>query len=137
MSDKDEFLRWVQERLIPAEQALHDGDAGPRFAIWSSTSPVTVLGAWMNAIGPDEVRQVFEQLETSFSDCRSYSVELLEADVLGDAAYTVAFEHAQASIRGEPRKYVLRVTQIYRREGGEWKVCHRHADTVSSEAAEG
>jgi ketosteroid isomerase-like protein len=24
----------------------------------------------------------------------------------------------------------LRATQVYRREGGEWRVAHRHGDTV-------
>ena len=43
-------------------------------------------------------------------------------------AYTVGYEHTQASMNGEPRGYTLRVTQIYRREGGGWKVVHRHAD---------
>jgi ketosteroid isomerase-like protein len=28
------------------------------------------------------------------------------------------------------RSYTLRATQVYRREDGEWKVAHRHADTV-------
>ncbi|MFF1253511.1 hypothetical protein ACFVYC_13555 [Pseudarthrobacter sp. NPDC058329] len=31
---------------------------------------------------------------------------------------------------GEPRSYVLRATQAYRREDGEWRVAHRHGDTV-------
>jgi ketosteroid isomerase-like protein len=30
----------------------------------------------------------------------------------------------------KPRDYTLRVTQVYRREEGEWKVVHRHADTL-------
>jgi ketosteroid isomerase-like protein len=46
--------------------------------------------------------------------------------VIGDAAYTVAFEHTAASVDGMPRSYTLRATQIYRRESGEWKVAHRH-----------
>jgi ketosteroid isomerase-like protein len=50
--------------------------------------------------------------------------------VFGDMAYTAGYERTQASINGEPRQYVLRVTQIYRREDGEWKVAHRHADTA-------
>ena len=45
-------------------------------------------------------------------------------------AYTAGFEHTSASINGQPRTYVLRATQVYRREGGEWKVAHRHGDTV-------
>jgi ketosteroid isomerase-like protein len=45
-------------------------------------------------------------------------------------AYTVGYERTQASINGEPRPYVLRVTQVYRREDGDWKVAHRHADTA-------
>jgi ketosteroid isomerase-like protein len=132
MSDKQEFMAWVESRLKEAEVAIHNGDAAPRFAIWSTREPVTVMGAWLNATGPKEVGEVFRRLETSFSDCRSYSHELVAADVVGDMAYTTGFEHTEASISGEPRKYTLRVTQIYRKEDGEWKVAHRHADTVES-----
>jgi ketosteroid isomerase-like protein len=96
--------------------------------------PVTVLGAWKNAVGPDAVTALFHALEKDFSDCISYSFEVMAADVIGDAAYTVGFERTQASVRGEPRTYTLRATQVYRRENGEWKVAHRHADTVPSAA---
>jgi ketosteroid isomerase-like protein len=130
VNDRDDFLNWVQTTLIPAERALHNGDAGPRLAIWSTTEPVTVLGAWKNAVGVDEVQRLFRDLEASFSGHVSSSVEMIAADVVGDAAYTVAYEHTQTSVRGEPRTYTLRATQIYRRENGEWKVAHRHADTV-------
>lgn len=133
MSERDEFLDWVQARLIPAETALHNGDAGPRLAIWSTTAPVTVLGAWKNGLEPEETRRLFRELEATFSHVVSFSLELLAVDVIGDAAYTVGFEHTEASVRGEPRRYTLRATQVYRREDGEWKVCHRHADTVPTE----
>jgi hypothetical protein len=35
------------------------------------------------------------------------------------------------STNGQPRTYTLRATQVYRREDGEWKVAHRHGDTVA------
>jgi ketosteroid isomerase-like protein len=130
MSDRDDFLAWAQTRLKAAEVALHDGNAAPRLAIWSSEEPVTVLGAWQSAIGREQVDDLFALLETSFSDCTAYTHEIVAADVIGDMAYTVGYEHTQASVNGEPRTYTLRATQVYRREGGEWKVAHRHADTL-------
>jgi ketosteroid isomerase-like protein len=135
MSERDEFLGWVGSRLKDAETALHNGDAGPRFEIWSRNEPVTVLGAWKSATGQQEVRELFRMLGDSFSDCTSYAHEVVAADVSGDMAYTVGYEHTSASINGQPRTYTLRATQVYRREDGEWKVAHRHADTVPEESA--
>jgi ketosteroid isomerase-like protein len=111
--------------------AIHNGDATPRLKIWSERDPVTVFGAVKSATGQEEVRELFGRLETRFSDCRSYSYEIVAADVIDDMAYTVGYEHTEASVAGEPRRYTLRATQIYRREAGEWKVAHRHADEVS------
>ena len=126
MGDREEFLAWVRSVLRDAEIAIHQGDAGPRRAIWSRTEPVSVLGAWRNAHGQKEIDELFAHLAESFSDCTSYEFELLEAEVRGDTAYTVGFEHTSASVDGTPRTYTVRATQIYRREDGEWRVVHRH-----------
>jgi ketosteroid isomerase-like protein len=131
MSDRDHFLTWVKTALYEAEMALHNGDAGPRRAIWSRSEPVSVLGAWRNAHGQRELDELFESLAASFSDCMSYRFEMQACDVLGDMAYTVGLEHTSASVDGQQRSYTLRATQVYRREAGEWKVAHRHADTVT------
>jgi ketosteroid isomerase-like protein len=130
MSDREDFLAWVNSSLRDAEVAIHNGDAAPRRAIWSREEPVTVLGAWKSATGQKEVGELFALLEGNFSDCTSYSYDIVAADVKDDMAYTVGYEHTQASVDGEPRTYTLRATQIYRREDGQWKVAHRHADTV-------
>jgi ketosteroid isomerase-like protein len=132
MTDRDDFLAWVDSRLREAETALHDGNAGPRHRIWSRTEPVTVLGAWKNAIGHPAVDDLFDALEQTFSDCTSYDFELLAADVVADMAYTVGLEHTRTTVNGQPRSYTLRATQVYRREGGEWRVAHRHADTAAT-----
>jgi ketosteroid isomerase-like protein len=126
MSEREEFIAWVETTLRDAEIAVHNGDAGPRRAIWSRNDPVTVLGAWKNARGQQELGELFTHLAESFSDCTAYDFQLLEAEVLGDTAYTVGFEHTSASVNGVPRTYTLRATQIYRREEGAWKVAHRH-----------
>jgi ketosteroid isomerase-like protein len=130
MSDRDDFVAWTQSRLRDAETALHNGDPEPRLAIWSTREPVSVLGAWRSAVGQDALHELFHSLGDTFSKCTSHGYEIVAADVVGDMAFTVGYERTKASINGEPRQYVLRVTQVYRREDGEWKVAHRHADTA-------
>jgi ketosteroid isomerase-like protein len=131
MTDREGFLAWVRTALYEAEVALHNGDAARRRALWSREEPVSVLGAWRNAYGHQQLDQLFTHLEKSFSDCTSYVFELQAYDVSGDMAYTTGLEHTSASVDGEPRTYTLRATQVYRREGGEWRVAHRHGDTVT------
>jgi ketosteroid isomerase-like protein len=131
MSDRDDFLRWVRTVLYEAELALHNGDAGPRRAIWSRKEPVSILGAFRNAIGQIEIDELFTSLERTFSDCTSHTFELQAFDAVGDMAYTAGLEHTTCSVDRRPGSYTLRATQVYRREDGEWKVAHRHGDMVS------
>jgi ketosteroid isomerase-like protein len=130
VTGRDDFLTWIETTLYEAELALHNGDAAPRRAVWSRNDPVSVLGAWRNAHGQHELDELFTSLAGSFSNCTSFALELHAYDVIGDMAYTAGLEHTSASVDGEPRTYTLRATQVYRREGGEWKVAHRHGDTV-------
>ena len=131
MTDRDDFLAWVKGTLREAEVALCNGDADPRRAIWWRSEPVSILGADRNAYGQREVDEVFTWLERRFSDCTSYAFELQACDVVGDMAYTAGLEHIALAVNTEPRSFTLRATQVYRREGGEWKVAHRHADNVT------
>lgn len=98
---------------------LHDGDPDPRRAIWSRRDPVTVLGAWKTTTGQQELDDLFAELAARFSNHKSSSMDIIAVDVVGDMADTVGYEHTQTSVNGEPRTYVLRATQIYRREDGE------------------
>jgi ketosteroid isomerase-like protein len=132
MTDRDQFLAWVKSTLREAEVALHNGDAGPRRELWSHHEPATILGAGRNAYGQREIDESFAWLESRFSNCTSYVFELQACDLVGDMAYTAGLEHTSVSVNGEPTSYTLRATQVYRREGAEWKVCHRHADTVTA-----
>jgi ketosteroid isomerase-like protein len=131
MTDRDDFLAWVKTSLYQAELALHNGDPAPRLALWSRREPVSVLGAWRNAHGRSEIDALFAYLGRSFSNCTSYAFEVQAYDVVGDMAYTAGLERTAVSVDGKPRTYTLRVTQVYRREDGAWKVVHRHGDTVT------
>ena len=58
--------------------------------------------------------------------------QYLVKDVRGRLAYTVAIERSNVLYAGqtERRPQILRVTMIFRREHGDWKIVHRHADTM-------
>ena len=129
MTEVDEFLATVLPLQHQADTALHNGDAGPRKALWSQKDPVTVLGAAKMASGRSVVEQLFEWLATNFSNCESYQCEIIAAGVSSDLGYIVGHERTKASVAGQqPTPYELRVTLVFRREDGEWKEVHRHAD---------
>jgi len=128
MDVDQEFLEWFETTWKDAEDALHDGDAAPRFETWSDSEPVTLFGAWDSARNAGEAHAVFRRLASAFAHAQDCEVELVAHGVSGDLAYTVAREHTSTTVHGEPRQYVLRVTQVYRREARGWKVIHRHAD---------
>ena len=82
MTDRDDFLAWVQSALYEAELALHNGDAGPRRVLWSRNDLVSLLGAWRNAVGQQQVDEAFTILERALSDCTSHAFELQSYDVV-------------------------------------------------------
>ena len=136
MDDKAELVQALVARMKAADDALHSGDAGPRKALWSTEEPVTVFGAAMSATGPVETQATFEWVASRFTSFESAEWEILAADVSGDLAYVVAIEHTTGSIGGAPTEsYSLRATTVLRREDGEWRAIHRHADPVQGNVA--
>lgn len=132
MNELEDFLNSILPRQIKAEEAIHNGDVSPRLDMWSTKDPVTLFGAFgpCNS-GTDEVTRTFKWVASIFSNCIYFNFELLAADVRGDLAYTVGYEHSIRSVRGGPNESSnLRVTHIYRKEKDDWKIVHRHADFV-------
>jgi ketosteroid isomerase-like protein len=129
MKELDQFLSSTMPKLTAAETALHNGDASPRSAGWSHDAPVTLFGAAVTKSGWGEVGPTFDWLAANFSNCTSFEYEVLAAGASGDLAYIVGIEHTTANVGSAgPKSYSLRVTTIFRREDGEWKVVHRHGD---------
>src|SRR6187549_1894498 len=108
MDQTDAFLATTLPRMRQAEVALHDGDAEPRIAMWCHDDTVTLLGGVMGGSGWEEIEPIFRRLGASFSGCTSYDSEVIAAGASDDLAYTVAFEHTTAALRGgPPSAYVL------------------------------
>lgn len=120
---------WIPTQ-VETGLAMHSGDASSWIEAWSHREPVSVFGAGVRGrTGWDEVLRTITWVAGSFGRCVDYDYELIAADVLGDLAYTCGFERYTATrSSGELVTNELRVTQVYRREDGAWRIVHRHGD---------
>ena len=135
MDETATFLAEVLPQMREADTALHNGDARGRIAMWSQIEPLTVFGAAATKVGWEDIRPAFEWLATTFSNCESCAIDVIAAGASGDLAYIAAIERTTASMGGRPPSaYALRVTTVFRREDGAWKVVHRHADPLAGDA---
>jgi ketosteroid isomerase-like protein len=136
-SETEDFLAEMLPKQRAAEKALHDGDVEPRLALWTRATPVTLLGAKLTATGWDEIEPSFREVASWFSGSEFYEFDVVAAGASTDLAYTVGYERNVAITNGERREYVLRATHVYRRENGQWRIVHRHADPVPDTNDEG
>lgn len=134
-TETDTFLAEMLPRQVAAERAIHDGDAGPRMALWSRRDPVTLFGASLTGVGWEHLSADFATVASWFSDAESYDVEVVAAGASCDLAYLVCYERNTVKVNGEVRTYTLRATHVYRREDGDWKIVHRHADPLPAESS--
>lgn len=131
MGEVEEFRATMLARQTEAEEAfVTRADPRPRMELWSRRDPVTIFGALgMSESGWDTVSDIFSWAAARFSNVSDFRFEVEVVHVSGDMAYTLGFERFSGSIQGRPVEPVtVRVTHIYRREDGEWKIVHRHAD---------
>ena len=114
MAELEDFLTRTLARQDEAEQALINGDPGPRLAMTSMQDPVTVFGAKVPVRrGRNEVSEPLRWVAARWSGSTAYSFEPLAADVSGDLACVVGFEHVANSVVGVPvEPYTLRVTHV-------------------------
>lgn len=129
-AETEAFLAEMVPKQRDAEKAIHEGDVEPRLALWSREDPVTLFGGRLTAQGWADVEPAFRQVASWFTGSVEYDYEVVAAGASGDLAYTVGYEHNRVTADGRPATYTLRVTHVYRREDGEWRIVHRHGDFV-------
>jgi ketosteroid isomerase-like protein len=127
MSTEDE-VRKASEQFYAALNRMANGDAGSLADIWSHSTVVTTMHPiGGREVGWDEVKGPWQQVaQLSSGGQVKLSDQLIQ--VSGDMAYEVGLEQGQFTLAGEQVSIKQRVTNIYRREAGGWKIVHHHAD---------
>ena len=108
---------------------MGSGDPDPYIDCWAVSEDGTLFGAWGPIEkGHDRLVETFRRVGGRFKSGALVpeNVVAFESD---DLAYTVGFEHGEVVIdKGPAAPMTIRVTHIYRRNEGEWRLIHRHAD---------
>jgi ketosteroid isomerase-like protein len=132
-NDQHDFEQFMELRA-KAAQAYVSGEAGPVDQIATRDNPATFFppsGGHLR--GATEVAQRYVKDAAMFAAGSQSELEILHMHASGGLAYWVGFQHAKVSFpgRAELVPFHLRITELFRREGNEWKMIHRHADALS------
>jgi ketosteroid isomerase-like protein len=81
--------------------------------------------------GFDASDQALEAMEQYFHGGGEAELEVFQTYASGDMVVLVAIERQHGEVGGLPdQDWSLRVTLVFRREAGGWRLVHRHADPL-------
>jgi ketosteroid isomerase-like protein len=127
MATEDE-VRAASQTFYVALNRMLNGEASALGDIWSHGATVTTMHPiGGREMGWDKVRETWEQVAKHAS---AGNVQLNDQHIQasGDMACEVGTEKGQFTLGGQPVSIEHRVTNVYRRESGTWKIVHHHTD---------
>ena len=130
-----------QEHDLPLDEyhraghEITNGNPGVYKELYTHRDDVTVA----NPFGPpvrgwSEVSATLDRAAQNYRDGEIVGFENVSTIVAPDLAWTVEIETYRARVGSaqELAPVSLRVTTIFRREDGAWRVVHRHADPITT-----
>jgi ketosteroid isomerase-like protein len=131
----------AQEHDLPLEEyhraglEITNGNPDVYKELYSRREDVTLA----NPFGPpargwSEVAARLDGAARNYRDGQVVGFQNISTVVSSDLAYTIELESYRARIGGsaELTPVAVRVTTVFRREDGVWKVTHRHADPITT-----
>jgi len=127
-----EELAALVDRVREATGALMRGDIRRYLALVNHAPDYTLMSptGGPTSHGFDSSPDRLEALEKTFAGGDG-DFELEQHYASGELAVLVGVEHQHGSVAGLPdQDWPLRVTLVFRREGSDWRLVHRHADAL-------
>ena len=123
------------EQYHAALDEVGRGNPAPMKKLLSRRDDVTLA----NPLGPpvrgwSEVEQTMDRAISQLSGGEPNQFERISGHAGTDLAYLVEIERNRMKLGGSDTmsSVSLRVTTVFRLEDGQWKVIHRHADSITT-----
>lgn len=132
-----EFVTFLDE-VDAAQVELQNGKAERFKALWSRSEDVTLSGGFGGTIekGWERIAERLDWVASQYSNGRTQR-ERVVVNAGENLAYVVQHEHIVFRVPGQDtdstRDY--RVTMVFRKEGNDWKLVHRQADSQMQKRA--
>jgi ketosteroid isomerase-like protein len=131
MSDEEQ-VRAASDAFYRALHGVCRRDASLMSEAWHHTAQVSTahpMGDWV--YGWEQVWATWQELAHVLSE-GAIEVLGLRIQVLGDVAVATCIEDVSLTIGERAVRWRSNVTNVFTREGGQWKMLHHHADKAPS-----
>ena len=125
----------VIEQYHKALQEFMKGNPNPQETLFSHREDVSLANPFGGIMfGWESVKKTLEHAASFYKE-GTHNYENVIKYVTPELAYLVEVEKSKAKFGGrvEMSTVTLRVTSVFRREDGVWRLIHRHADPLSSQ----
>ena len=123
----------LARRSLEGNAALMRGDAQTYVARVPLADDFLLMSPFGGAPSPGTryTRERLDEIGRFFRN-GSFAQELVQSWTSPDMAVLAVVERTNVEVGGLPAQdWALRVTLVYRREGAEWRLVHRHADPLA------
>ena len=123
------------EEYHRAGREITNGNPEVYKTLYSRSDDVTLANPFgPPALGRSDVSKTLDGAAAKYRDGEVVGFENVSTVVTPDLAYTVEIEKYRARVGGadEIIPVSVRVTTVFRREDGAWKVVHRHGDPITT-----
>mgnify|MGYP000969838867 CR=1 FL=1 len=130
---RDGFDTFLVDRIAASDRFIA-GDADPLKAVSSHLDPATIFPpSGAQVVGAAAVDAANAQGAAGFEPGGTNEFVTIHQGSSGELAYWVGTQRSTVRVKGVPDAVpmTLRLTELYRRENGSWKLFHRHADSAA------
>lgn len=135
-SDFDSFSEFMKRRKDAASSYVN-GDSSRLSKLVTHADPATFFAPGGEILRDAELIDARYQQDAIGFVSGSTHLDILDINASDAIAYWVGIQNATVRLHGkdDPVDFVLRVSEIFRRENDGWKLVHRHASPATAKSA--